>query len=162
MNKVIKILFSILVFLMILIILFMYKNSFASFISKITGNTTTKVSEPVFLMQNSAKKILNDENTEIDYYFTVKNFIEEGKRSENDLKYTIEVTPKLNSSIILTLYKDDIVIPLNNQKTDYIEMKHNTNQTHTYKLHIKYDREKTNETVDIKENIYIKAKAVQS
>lgn len=162
MNKTIKILFSILVFLIILILLFMYKNSFASFISKITGKTTTEVAKPIFIMENSAKKVLNDENTEIDYYFTVKNYNNEGKRSQNDLKYIIEITPKLDSAIILTLYKDNTVIPLNNQKTNYIEMKHNSNQTHTYKLHIKYDREKTNATVDIKENIYIKASAVQS
>ena len=74
----------------------------------------------------------------------------------------IEITPNLDKSIILTLYKDNEVINLNNQKTDYIEMKHDSNEIHTYRLHIKYDRDETDSTSDIKENIYIKACAVQS
>ena len=162
MNKVIKFLFVILVILIILILLFMYRNSFASFITKISGKSTTEISEPIFIMENTSKKVLNDENTEIDYYFTVKNYNNEGKKTQNDLKYMIEITPNLDKSIILTLYKDNEVINLNNQKTDYIEMKHDSNEIHTYRLHIKYDRDETVSTSDIKENIYIKACAVQS
>ena len=81
-------------------------------------------------------------NTEIDYYFTVKNYNNEGKKTQNDLKYMIEITPNLDKSIILTLYKDNEVINLNNQKTDYIEMKHDSNEIHTYsnKELVKYRR----------------------
>lgn len=162
MKNTIKILIIILALLILLIFLLSYKNTFSSFFSKITGKSNTEVAEPIFLMENSEKKVLNDNNTEIDYYFTIKNFNADNKRSETDLTYTIEITPKVNSSIILTLYRDNQIITLKNQKTALIEMKQNSNTTHSYRLNVKYDREKTNATTDIKENIFIKASASQS
>lgn len=162
MNKIIKILMIILALLIILIFLFSYKNSFSSFFSKITGNSNTEVATPIFVMENSEKKILNDENTEIDYYFVIKNFDENNQRSETDLKYTIKITPILDKSISLTLFKDNEIIELNNQETGKIELKHNSNTIHSYRLHVKYDREKTNATTDIREKIHIEASANQS
>lgn len=161
MNKIIKILIIILALLLIFIFLMSYKNSFSSFFSKITGRSNTQVATPVFEMENSEKKILNDENTEIDYYFTIKNY-DSSNRSQTDLKYTIEILPILDKSITLTLYKDGQEITLNNQKTNEIEIKHNSDYIHSYRLNVKYDREKTNSTTDIKENIFIKASANQS
>lgn len=162
MNKIIKILILVLALLIALIFLFSYQNSFSSFFSKITGDSSTKVASPIFVMESSEKKILNDENTEVDYYFNIKNFNIDNTRSQTDLKYTIEITPKLDTSIILTLYKDNQVIGLNNQKTGLIELKQDSNKTHSYRLNVKYDRERTNATTDIKENIFIKASAIQS
>lgn len=161
MKKIIKIILTVIAFVIILFILLMFRSSFASLFAKITGNISTEVSEPIFVMQNSETKVLNDENTEVDYFFSIKNF-ENGVRSENDLKYYIEIQPKVNESITFTLYKDNNVVNLNNQKTDYIELLKGNDVTHTYKLKVKYDREKTNSTEDIKENIFIKAYAIQS
>lgn len=161
MNKIIKILIIILALLLVFIFLMSYKNSFSSFFSKITGTSNTQVATPIFIIENSEKKILNDENTEIDYYFTIKNY-ENHKRSQTDLKYTIEILPSLDKSIILTLYKDGQKINLTNQKTDEIEINYDNNYTHSYRLNVKYDRERTNATTDIKENIFIKASANQS
>lgn len=89
MKKIIKILIIILALLLILIFLLSYKNSFSNFFSKITGVVTTDVATPIFIMENSEKKILNDENTEVDYYFTIKNFDVNNNRSQTDLEYTI-------------------------------------------------------------------------
>lgn len=161
MNKIIKILLFLLVFLILLNSLFMYKNSFSAFFSKIAGKSDTVVAEPIFVMENSEKKVLNDTNTEVDYYFTIKNY-ESGKRSQVDLKYFIEISPKQDNAIVLTLYRDNQVIPLNNQKTDYIEIKQESNQTHQYRLNIKYDRESPNAIKDIQESVFIKASAIQS
>lgn len=162
MKKKIKILFFIIALLIILILLFMFKNTFASYVAKITGNSSSEVAMPIFILESSDKKILNDENTEVDYYFKIKNYNENGERSQTNLSYFIEVSPKLDSSIVLTLYKDNKPIILNNQKTDYIEMTQERNEIHSYRLNVKYDREKTNSTIDIKENIFIKASAIQS
>ena len=112
-------------------------------------------------MENTEKKLLNDENTEVDYYFNIKNFNENGK-SQTDLKYIIEIQPNLDPTISLTLYKDNEIIKLEKQKTDYIEIKHDTNITHSYRLNVKYEREKSNSTTDIKENVFIKASAIQN
>lgn len=161
MKNTIKILIIILALLILLIFLLSYKNSFSSFFSKISGSSDTEVAEPIFVMENSEKKYLNDENSEVDYYFTIKNFDTNNKRSETDLKYTIEITPKVDSSIVLTLYKDNKIVSLKKQKTALIEMKQSSNVTHSYRLNVKYDREKTNSTTDIRENIFIKASANQ-
>lgn len=161
MNKIIKFLFFLLIFLILLNCLLMYKNSFSTFFSKITGKSDTAIAEPIFAMENSEKKVLNDTNTEVDYYFTIKNY-ENGKKSQVDLKYFIEISPKQDSTIVLTLYKDNKMIPLKNQKTDYIEIKQESNQTHEYRLNIKYDKESPNAIKDIQENVFIKASAIQS
>ncbi len=162
MKKIIKILIFILALLVTLIVLLSYRNTFSNFFSKITGNSNTEVATPIFIMENSEKKVLNDEHTEVDYYFTIKNFDMNNNRSQTDLQYTIEITPKLDPSIILTLYKDNQVIGLNNQKTGLIELKQNSNTTHSYRLNVRYDRERTDATTDIRENIFIKASANQS
>ena len=78
------------------------------------------------------------------------------------MKYYIEIQPVVDPSIVFTLYKDGNIVELNNQKTDYIELTKDNDTIHTYKLKVKYEREKTNSTKDIKENIYIKAYAIQS
>lgn len=161
MKKTIKFLLILLFFLIILIFLLMYRNSFSNFFSKITGKSDTAIAEPVFVMENSEKKILNDANTEVDYYFTIKNY-ENEKRSQVDLKYFIEISPKQDNAIILTLYKDNEIVPLSNQKTDYIEMKQEKNQIHQYRLNVKYDKESPNAIKDIQESVFIKASAVQS
>ena len=161
MKKTIKTLSIIIAIFIIIFVLFIFKNSFSSFMSKIKGESTTEIANQIFIMENSDKQILNDENTEIDYYFTIKNYNEDGERSQTDLKYIIEILPTLDKSIILTLYKDNEIIILENQKTDYIDIKQDSNQVHQYRLNVKYDREKADSTVDIKENIYIKASAIQ-
>ena len=161
MKKIIKFLLILLVLLLIILALFMFRNSFSSFISKITGKSTTEVANPIFVMENTEKKVLNDENTELNYYFSIKNYNDNGERSQTDLKYIIEILPTLDSSIVLTLYKDNQIISLKNQKTDYIVIEQDSNITHNYRLNVKYDREKTNSTTDINESIYIKASAIQ-
>lgn len=162
MKRTIKILITIIAIAIIIFILLMFRNTFASFFTKITGNSSAKVAEPVFIMESNEKKILNDENTEVEYCFNIKNFNDNGTRSENDLKYYIEIQPVVDPSIVFTLYKDGNIVELNNQKTDYIELTKDNDTIHTYKLKVKYEREKTNSTKDIKENIYIKAYAIQS
>ena len=161
MKKTIKIILSILI-LIILIILLMYKGTFSSFIAKINGSSETQVAEPIFVMENTDKKILDDEHTELDYYFTIKNFNSNNVRTQTDLKYYIEIQPKVDDTIILTLYRDNTIIPLNNQRTNYIDLGNASNITHSYRLHVKYDRDRNDSTEDIKENIFIKAYAVQS
>ena len=162
MKNIIKIILSLIAIVIICIIMFLNNNTFATFISKITGDSKTEIAEPIFIMQNTNKKTLNDENTEVNYYFNIKNFNDDGQRSQTDLKYYIEIQPVVDPSIIFTLYKDNEIIQLNSQKTDYIELSKDNDITHSYILKVKYEREKTNATVDIKENIFIKACAIQS
>lgn len=150
-----------LILIVLLILLLIHKNTVASYLSNITGKSITKIASPVFVMETTDKKLLNDDNTEIDYLFNIKNFNENGERNQANLKYYIEISPKLDSTITLTLYKDNVIVPLNNQKTDYIDLSVEDNIIHEYRLNLKYEREKSNSTTDIKESIFIKSCAVQ-
>lgn len=161
MKKTIKIILGLIALTIVIIFLLMYKSTFASFIAKIAGKGSSTVAEPIFIMENTEKMQLNDNNTEINYYFNIKNFDENSNRSQTDLKYIIEISPIMDKSIIFNLYKDDKVITLNNQKTDYIDLSKDLDEIHKYRLNVKYDRESTNLTDDIKDNIFIKADAIQ-
>lgn len=161
MKKNIKILGITIILFIIIFSLFMFRSSLSAFISQIMGKSTTEIANQIFIMEESDKKFLNDENTEVDYYFTIKNFNKDGERSQVDLKYIIEILPTLDKSIILTLYKNEEIITLKNQKTEYIEMKQDSDKIDQYRLNVKYDRDKSDSTVDIKQNIYIKANAIQ-
>lgn len=162
MEKLIKIVLTIIVTLIILSILILNKNTFASFVSNITAKTTTKVANPIFIVEGTDKKNLSDNNKEVDYYFTIKNYNENGIKSQVDLKYIIEILPDLDNSITLTLYKDEEIVKLDKQKTDYISLEQKEKQEHTYRLNIKYDRNKTDIKKDIKEKVYINVKAIQN
>lgn len=161
-KKIINIVLIIIVLILLLIGLLMYKNTLASYKSKITGNAETQIADPIFVMENTQSQQLNDDNTEVNYYFNIKNFNERGEKTQTDLKYYIEIQPQVDSAISLTLYKDDIEVPLHNQRTDYIDLTKDANITHTYRLKVKYNRDNTTSTKDIKENIYIRASAIQS
>ena len=157
-----KILLGIIVMIALVILIFFSNTTFSSFISKITGQAKTEIAEPIFIIENTDSKVLDDNNTEINYYFNVKNY-NDSNRSETNLKYYIEVEPQnIDKSIVFTLYKDNEIVKLNNQKTDYIELDKNKDDTHSYKLNVKYNRENSNTNEDIKEKIFIKTYAIQS
>ena len=161
MKKNFKILLGIIISIIIILLLLNFNNTYSKFLTNLKGNSISNVATPVFVMENDSQTSLNDTKTTVEYKFTVKNYNASG-RSEIDLKYYIEISPKLNESLKLTLYKNDQKIPLTNQKTDYMILKHNTNTIDTYKLIVNYDREATDTTTDIKENIIINAYAIQN
>ena len=109
---------------------------------------------------NTDKKVLDSSNTEIDYYFTIKNY-NDIKKSDVDLKYNIEITPIQDKAIILSLYKDNQKIELTNQKTQYVDLLHSNNIKHEYRLNVKYDKSNLGNCYDISSNIFIKANAIQ-
>ena len=112
-------------------------------------------------MEHTDKKVVDNYNQEIDYYFQVKNY-NNSSVNEVNLKYIIEITPIQDKAIILTLYKDDQKIDLNDQKTSYIEIGHTTKQEHQYRLNVKYNKNNQENSYDINSNIFIKAYAIQN
>ena len=74
----------------------------------------------------------------------------------------IEITPKQDKAIILSLYKDNQLITLNEQKTSYISLGHTNKEKHEYRLNVRYDKNSLENSYDINSNICIKANAVQN
>ena len=138
MKKSIKIIIVAIALTILFILLLMNKSTFTSFFSKISGKSINEVAEPVFIMENTEKSQLNDTETEIEYYFNIKNYNQDNKRTQTNLKYYIQIEPIMDSSISFTLYKDGKAINLNNQRTDYIELGKDIDEIHKYKLNVIY------------------------
>ena len=115
-----KIIILIIALCLILFILSIFSTgTYSKFFGKILGESKTEIAEPVFVLENTDKKIVDNSNQEVDYYFKVKNY-NNSSINEVNLKYILEITPIQDKAITLTLYKDNQKIDLNNQKTAYI------------------------------------------
>lgn len=146
---------------LILFLLCILTNStYSKFFGKILGESKTEIAEPVFVLENTDKKIVDNSNQEVDYYFKVKNY-NSSSINEVNLKYMLEITPIQDKLITLTLYKDNQKVTLNEQKTSYIEIGHTTKQEHQYRLNVKYNKNNQENSYDINSNVFIKASAIQ-
>lgn len=159
-KKKIKILIIALCLILFILSIFT-TDTFSKFFGKIFGESKTEIAEPIFLLEHTDKKVVDNSNQEIDYYFNVKNY-NDSSVNEVNLKYMIEITPIQDKAIILTLYKDNQKIDLNEQKTSYIEIGHTTKQEHKYRLNVKYNKNNQENSYDINSNIFIKAYAIQN
>ena len=65
MKRKIKVLIIITLILIIFIIGLLMSNTYSKFISKIAGKSNTEVAEPIFILENTDKKVLDSSNTEI-------------------------------------------------------------------------------------------------
>lgn len=146
---------------LILFLLCILTNStYSKFFGKILGESKTEIAEPVFVLENTDKKIVDNSNQEVDYYFKVKNY-NSSSINEVNLKYMLEITPIQDKLITLTLYKDNQKVTLNEQKTSYIEIGHTTKQEHQYRINVKYNKNNQENSYDINSNVCIKANAIQ-
>ncbi len=156
-----KIIFLIIILCIILFLAcILTTGTYSRFFGKILGESKTEIAEPVFVLENTDKKTVNNSNQEVDYYFKVKNY-DNLNINEVNLKYMIEITPAQDKAITLTLYKDNQKIDLNNQKTSYIGLGHTTKQEHQYRLNVKYNKNNQENSYDINSNVFIKASAIQ-
>ena len=123
-----KIIILIIALCLILFILgILTTGTYSKFFGKILGESKTEIAEPIFVLEHTDKKIVDNSNQEVDYYFKVKNY-NNSNVNEVNLKYMLEITPLQDKAITLTLYKDNQKIDLNNQRTVYIEIGHTTKQ----------------------------------
>ena len=157
-----KIIILILTLCLILLMLTIFTtDTYSKFFGTILGESKTEVAEPLFVLEHTDKKFVDNSNQEIDYYFKVKNY-NNSNVNEINLKYMIEITPIQDKAIILTLYKDNQKIDLNEQKTPYINLGHSNKETHEYRLNVKYDKSELDNCYDISSNVFIKANAIQN
>ena len=128
-------------------------------IGKVKQNTNIKanaqIAEPILIVENEPT-IQVDGSNEKQYY----NF-EDGKINQVDLEYNIEILTDKQDGISFNLYKDDVKIPLENNKTDNIIMKKEKLQQDNYKLEITYDKSKNTTNKDILQDVQIKVHSEQ-
>jgi len=142
------------------LILMLLGSSLAKNIEIIKGTATANVASPVFIAESSQVINMTDNNKNVTYKFSVKNY-DVNKQSDVDVKYRITIFPlELDPSITIKLYKDTELIPLNNHTTEWIEMKKDM-KLHEYSLEVIYDKEASDLQTDLIEKINIGIEAIQ-
>ena len=134
-------------------------------IGKVKQNTNIKanaqIAEPILIVENEPTIQVDGSNEKQYYNFKVKNENEDGKINQVDLEYNIEILTDKQDGISFNLYKDDVKIPLENNKTDNIIMKKEKLQQDNYKLEITYDKSKNTTNKDILQDVQIKVHSEQ-
>lgn len=151
----------ILISIMVLI-LFFSGYSMGKEYSSTNIEATSKIAEPILLVENSPIIEINGKE-EIQYYdFKVKNYKENGEITQIDLIYNIEILSKTEEAISFKLYKDNQEIPLENNKTADMKLEKENIQEDCYKLEIIYDKTKNNSISDIIQDVQIKVHSEQT
>lgn len=159
-EKNYKLITTILIFIIIILVLFC-GYSMAKAVDQILINGKGEIAEPILVVENNPSIDITALNNYGTYTFKVKNFNEQNKVTETDLKYYIEILSNVDDSITIELYQGDNKIKLNNNKTDYIQISKEEKQEVEYKIVIKYDKEKSNNIYDIMEKIQVKVHTEQ-
>lgn len=159
-EKSLKLITTILIFIIVILVLFC-GYSMAKAVDEILIKGKGEIAEPILVVENNPSIDITALNNYGTYTFKVKNFNQENKVTETDLKYYIEILSNVDDSVIIELYQENNKINLINNKTDYIQISNGEKQEVEYKIIIKYDKEKSNNIYDIMEKIQVKVHTEQ-
>ena len=148
------------VFFLIIIFVLIAGFSFAKFVNQTIIKASGQIANPILEIENGTIVDINNQNQSVTCNFKIKNYNTKNEITNTDLKYYIEILPKVKNSISIELLQNGKLISLNNGKTDYIKMQKNIKQTDEYKVNIKYDSSNTSYQ-DISQKLKIKVHAEQ-
>lgn len=135
--------------------------SMAKMVNGVIINGKSDIAEPILVVENNPSIDITSLNNCGTYTFKVKNYNEQNKITEVDLKYYIEILSNLDKSINIELYQGDEKIELNNKKTEYIQISKNQKEDREYQIKITYDKNKSNSIEDIMGKIQVKVHTEQ-
>ena len=140
----------ILAFIIFLIILLLFCGySLAKTVEDIIIKNNTPVAEPILTIENTPEmEITASQNYGI-YTFKIKNYNENDKITDVNLKYCIELIYEKDDALNIELYQDENKIELKDNKTEYIEISKDKKEEREYQVRITYNKEKNNETAEI-------------
>lgn len=152
--------------LFIVVLLFLTGYSMAKSITEVMLNYKAEVAEPIIEVRTNPTIDITDSATEGKYTFYVRNYDENGKKSEVNIQYTIEIQDTIEGNLKNTmnyeLYKNGKKIELQDQKTNSMELSHQNLQEDTYVLKIKYNKNASSYKKDILDKIQVKVHSQQS
>lgn len=149
----------IIVFIVILLLLSSY--SMAKVLEDFIINAKAEIAEPILIVENNPSIDITAVNNYGEYIFKVKNYNEQNKLTQTDLRYYIEILSNVDESVNIELYQGDNKIELINNKTDFIQISKDKKEEKEYKIKITYDRNKSNNINDILEKIQVKVHSEQ-
>lgn len=155
-----KMLTVILVFITIVILL-LCGYSMAKTMEEVIVKSNMQVAEPIFIVEDNPSIDITAENNYGVYNFKIKNYDNQDKITETDLKYYIEVLGNVDDSVDIELYQGNNLISLNNNKTEYMKITKNKKEEIQYDVKIAYKKDRSNNIEDILEKIQIKVHAEQ-
>ena len=133
----------------------------AKTIEEVIIKSSTQIAEPILVIENNPSLDITAANNYGIYTFKIKNYNEQNKITDTDLKYYIEILSNLDESINIELYENDNKIVLDNNRTGYMEISKDKKQEKEYKIKITYDKNKTDSISDIMEKIQVKVHTEQ-
>ena len=147
--------------LSIIVIIMLCGYSMAKCIDEYIIKGRMKIAEPILEIENNPIINITESQNYGEYIFKVRNYNNKDKVTETDLKYYIEISPKLDNSIELELYQDENKIELADNKTEYIKISKNQKEEREYKIKILYDKSNKIAGEDILEKIQVKVHTEQ-
>lgn len=129
--------------------------------SSINIATNAKIAEPILIVENNPIIEVDGKKQREYYNFKVKNYKENGEITQIDLQYNIEIISQREEAISFKLYKDNQEVLLENNKTVNMQLGREKVQEDCYQLEIIYDKNKSNFTYDIIQDVQIKVHSEQ-
>lgn len=145
----------------IIILLLFCGYSMAKAIEEVIIKGKAEIAEPILIIENNPSIDITALNNHGIYTFKVKNYNEQNKITETDLKYYIEILSNTDNSINIELYQNENKINLDNNRTEYMKISKDKKQEIEYKIKITYDKNKSNTINDIMEKIQVKVHTEQ-
>ena len=93
--------------LSIIVIIMLCGYSMAKCIDEYIIKGRMKIAEPILEIENNPIINITESQNYGEYIFKVRNYNNKDKVTETDLKYYIEISPKLDNSIELELYQEE-------------------------------------------------------
>ena len=138
----------------IIILLMFCGYSMAKAIEEVVIKGNAQVAEPILVVENNPAIDITETQNSGEYTFKIKNYNEQDKITETDLKYYIEIISDADDSVKIELYQKENQIKLNNNKTEFIKISKNQKEEIEYKIKITYNN--TNSFKDIIGKIQVK------
>ena len=123
----------------IIILLMFCGYSMAKAIEEVVIKGNAQVAEPILVVENNPAIDITETQNSGEYTFKIKNYNEQDKITETDLKYYIEIISDADDSVKIELYQQENQIKLNNNKTEFIKISKNQKEEIEYKIKITYN-----------------------
>ena len=146
----------------IILVLFFTGYSMGKGFSRKDVNGQTEIAKPILEVENGTSLDISNTNNSGIYEFKVKNYNENGEKTQVDLEYYIEILNDIKSNgIELKLFKNDQEIEINENKTEKFLLTKDEIKEDNYRLEITYDKTKNTNMEDIIKQLQIKVHSEQ-
>lgn len=149
---------AILIILITLILIILFSGtSLGKYFSKTNLEVKYEIAKPILKIEGDSVLNINRVKEET-YKFKIKNYDETNQITEVDLEYYIEIISGANENFNFKIYKDNVKVNINGNKTEKFLLSKEEKQEDNYKIEILFNNISVQE---IMQNIEIKVYSEQ-